>query len=304
MKRFIFSIFLIFLLCFGVQAQGLDSPVLTEPPDVDVVVPLTVDLQWDAVSGAQTYEVQISTTSNFAVLVNPNPINAANTNYQVPAGLLNPFTVYYWRVRAYNQNGPGEFSAPWSFRTSGTPTQEISSLEDVVDNYLSNHMNQANILNHKLDLALNQYNMNHLFQARLHMGLFKLRVVILEFSNFINNQNGGRLIFVADRILTLFTDDNNNVNFDLTPKEFNLQQNYPNPFNPATTIEYTIPKDGNVSLKVYDITGREVASLVNKYQDAGSYITTWDASNFGSGIYFYRMISGDYSATKRMVLKK
>jgi Secretion system C-terminal sorting domain len=304
MKRLILSSLLIFLLCFGLKSQPLDSPILTEPPDVDIVVPLTVDLQWNAVPGAQTYEVQISTTSDFTALVNPNPITAANTSYQVPAGLLSPFTVYYWRVRAMNQNGPGEFSAPWSFRTAGTPEQEISSLEDVVDNYLQNHMNQANILNHKLDLALHQYNMNHMFQARIHMELFKLRVFILEFAQFISNENGGKLIYNADKIIALLFGDNSAGNIDLSPNEYTLKQNYPNPFNPTTTIEYTVPKNGFVSLKVYDITGKEIASLINSYQNAGSYLVTWDASNYGSGVYLYRIIAGDYSATKRMVLKK
>lgn len=302
MKRYIFPVFLIFYLTIGLKAQ--DSPVLTEPPDVDVVVSSAVDLQWDAVQGAVEYEVQISITSDFSALVNPNPMMTTNTNYQVPEGLLQPFTVYYWHVRAIGVGSIGPFSAPWSFRTAGTPEQEINSLEDVVDTYLQNHMNQAHILNHKLDLALRQYNMSHLFQARIHMELFKLRVLILEFSNFINNEHGGRLIYNADKIMSLMIGDNITGNMDLTPNEYSLQQNYPNPFNPSTTIEYTIPKDGYVSLKVYDITGREIASLVNQYQNTGSYLVTWNASNFSSGVYFYRIVAGDYIATKRMVLKK
>jgi hypothetical protein len=304
MKRYIFPVFLIFYLSVGLKAQILDSPVLTEPPDVDIVVSLTTDLQWDAVPGAIAYEVQISTTSNFAALVNPNPITSVNTNYQVPEGLLSPFTVYYWRVRAIGESSIGPFSSPWSFRTAGTPGQEVNSLEGVVVNYLQNHMNQANILNHKLDLALSQYNMFHLFQARIHMELFKLRVLILEFTNFLTNEHGGRLTYNADKIISLMMGDNITGNIDLSPKEYSLQQNYPNPFNPSTTIEYTIPKDGYVSLKVFDITGREIASLVDKYQNAGSYIVMWDASKFSSGVYFYRIVAGDYIATKRMVLNK
>jgi len=304
MKRYIFPVFLIFYLTIGLKAQNLDSPILTEPPDVDVVVSPSVDLEWDAVSGAIAYEVQISVTNDFSALVNPNPITASNTSYHVPEGLLESFTVYYWRVRAIGASSVGPFSTPWSFRTAGTAEQEINSLEDVVDSYLQNHMNQAHILNHKLDLALRQYNMSHLFQARIHMELFKLRVLILEFSNFLSNEHGGRLIYNASKIISLMIGDNIAGNIDLTPNEFSLQQNYPNPFNPSTTIEYTIPKDGYVSLKVYDITGREIASLVSTYQNSGSYIVTWDASKFSSGVYFYRLITGDYSATKRMVLKK
>ena len=88
------------------------------------------------------------------------------------------------------------------------------------------------------------------------------------------------------------------------PNFYSLQQNYPNPFNPATKITYTIPKAGNVQLKVYDILGREVASLVNEVKQPGVYTVNFNASNYASGIYFYRIQSGDFSAVKKMVLVK
>lgn len=90
-----------------------------------------------------------------------------------------------------------------------------------------------------------------------------------------------------------------------TPLTFNLNQNYPNPFNPTTTIKYTVAKDVNVSIKVYDLLGREVAVLVNsEFKKAGSYAVNWNASNFASGVYFYRIEAGDFVEAKRMVLVK
>jgi hypothetical protein len=304
MKRYILCSFLIFYLSIGLNAQILDSPILTEPPDVDVVVPLTVELQWDAVPGAQSYDVQISSNSSFTGPITINSVNVPGTSYDIPAGMLNTFTIYYWRVRALNLYEVSEFSDTWSFRTAGTPGQEIPSLESVVYSYLQNHINQANILNRKLELSLRQFNMSHMRQAILHMQHFKLRVIILTFSNYLTNTQGERLVYIADKIIGLYSDDSPSAEIDLYPKEYSLQQNYPNPFNPTTTIEYKIPKDGYVSLKVYDIKGKEITSLVDKYQSTGSYIVMWDASNFSSGVYFYRIIAGDYSATKRMVLKK
>lgn len=86
------------------------------------------------------------------------------------------------------------------------------------------------------------------------------------------------------------------------PKEYALGQNYPNPFNPGTNINYAIPQNGYVTLKVFDILGREVATLVNEYKSAGFYTTQFDASELASGMYFYKMDSRDFRDVKKMVL--
>ncbi len=88
------------------------------------------------------------------------------------------------------------------------------------------------------------------------------------------------------------------------PKTFALEQNYPNPFNPTTTIGYDLPSASRVSLKVYDVLGREVATLVNARQAAGSYNAAFNAANFASGIYFYRLEAGSFVQTKKMLLVK
>ena len=88
------------------------------------------------------------------------------------------------------------------------------------------------------------------------------------------------------------------------PVKYALEQNYPNPFNPATQIKYSILSAGNVSLKVYDVLGREVADLVNKHQDAGHYTVNFNASALSSGIYFYRIESGSFVNVKKMMLVK
>jgi hypothetical protein len=88
------------------------------------------------------------------------------------------------------------------------------------------------------------------------------------------------------------------------PKDYALSQNYPNPFNPSTTIKFALPKDGFVTMKVYDISGREVARLVNEQKKAGYHDVLFNASNLASGVYFYRIQSNDFVMTKRMVLIK
>jgi hypothetical protein len=89
------------------------------------------------------------------------------------------------------------------------------------------------------------------------------------------------------------------------PAKFELAQNYPNPFNPTTTIRFAVPA-GNIHvrtvLKIYDMLGREVATLADGDKEAGTYQVTFDASSLTSGVYFYRMSAGNFSETKKMIL--
>ena len=98
------------------------------------------------------------------------------------------------------------------------------------------------------------------------------------------------------------------VNIDLAlavkviPTVFELSQNYPNPFNPSTQINYSLPQSGMVTLSVYNLLGQEVAGLVNEQKEAGTYITTWNAQNCPSGIYFYRLTAGSNTMTRKLLL--
>lgn len=91
---------------------------------------------------------------------------------------------------------------------------------------------------------------------------------------------------------------------NIIPEKFAVYQNYPNPFNPTTNIKFDIPKNTFVSLKVFDVLGKEVAVLINEERNAGSYSVDWNASVYPSGVYFYTFESKDFSATKRMLLVK
>lgn len=88
------------------------------------------------------------------------------------------------------------------------------------------------------------------------------------------------------------------------PTEYSLKQNYPNPFNPTTNIQFDLPQNNFVTLKIYDVMGREIATLVNEFKNAGKYIASFNAVNLSSGIYFYKVMAGSFVETKRMVLIK
>jgi hypothetical protein len=98
-------------------------------------------------------------------------------------------------------------------------------------------------------------------------------------------------------------------NTNIVPEKFNLHQNYPNPFNPSTKIRFEFPLSkgglkGVVTLKIFDILGKEIQTLVNEQLQPGTYEVTFDGSNLPSGIYFYKLTSGYFTATKKLVLLK
>jgi hypothetical protein len=109
----------------------------------------------------------------------------------------------------------------------------------------------------------------------------------------------GRFSIMIGNVITAIQQFGNEV-----PTSYGLNQNFPNPFNPSTTISYSIPKTSKVSLKVYDIKGQVVATLFDGNQNAGNYITQFDGSKLASGVYFFRLVSDNFSETKKMMLTK
>lgn len=174
---------------------------------------LTPLMDWSDVQKAPLYNIQVASGP-----VNVIATYTAQSNYQVPPGILSYNTTYYWRGRAYNGSGYGEWS-PYS--------------------------------------------------------TFTCTVVGIE-------QISGEV-----------------------PKEFRLYENFPNPFNPSTTIKFDLPKSSAVRLSVYDITGKDIETLVNEKLNAGSYETKWDGSKYAGGVYFCILTANNERlAVRRMVLIK
>ena len=88
------------------------------------------------------------------------------------------------------------------------------------------------------------------------------------------------------------------------PSQYSLEQNYPNPFNPVTTISFALPRESFVLLKVYDLLGREVATLTSEQISSGDHAVRWDASSFPSGVYLYRMQANNFTQTRKLILLK
>jgi hypothetical protein len=117
-------------------------------------------------------------------------------------------------------------------------------------------------------------------------------------SNFNINADG-----LIEKIQKIIGKDDIDMH-DEVYRTFSLEQNYPNPFNPVTTIKYEIPLRSFVTLQIYDMNGRVTASLINEIQEPGKHEVLWNAHSCMSGVYFYKLIAGEFRETKRMVLIK
>jgi hypothetical protein len=112
-------------------------------------------------------------------------------------------------------------------------------------------------------------------------------------------ENYTTLLDTSLRIITPVVTEN-----EIAPDEYVLNQNYPNPFNPVTVIKYSIPKTELVKLTVYDILGKEIETLVNEVKNPGEYRVDFNASSYTNGVYFYKLTTGNFSQTKKMLFVK
>ncbi len=125
---------------------------------------------------------------------------------------------------------------------------------------------------------------------------------LINTDKFINNYRAYKIYGFSVRCLKdVFSEVGENLS---KPNSFSLAQNYPNPFNPTTTINYSIPESNIVTIKVYDVLGTEITTLVNGFKNPGSYEISFDASKLSSGTYFYELKSGSFAETKKLLLIK
>ncbi len=118
------------------------------------------------------------------------------------------------------------------------------------------------------------------------------------FAGMFENQNGGAKVYKRDFIVSVERENNH------TPTKFSLDQNYPNPFNPSTTISFSIPEESFVRLEIFNSIGEKVSTLVSENMVAGNYKYDWNADEYSTGIYFYKITTGNFAETKKMILLK
>jgi hypothetical protein len=284
------------------------APVLAGPANGATDLVDTAAIRWNAPLTASWYQVQVATDSAFlsGMILSANVWDTV-TVVRSLAGQ----TPYYWRAKAVNPGGYGPYSQTWSF-ASALPA--IATLVKPANTAVNEPTNTTLVWN-------------------VTKGATSYRVQlarVADFSTMVTDTTG-----IADTSLAVTGLTNNKLHFWRVmarnalgsspwsstfkfatvplssiadqgglPLGYELRQNYPNPFNPQTTIPFTIGRTGEVSLRVYDLLGREVAILINGEMFAGSYQVVFDGSNLPSGVYFYRLIAEGKVETKRMLLLK
>jgi len=291
------------------------APSLISPPDNSVNISPTPTLIWNAVSGAQNYTVQISTTPNFAVITDSSTINVVQ--YIVPSEKLQLGYTYFWRVKANNAVGSSQWSTVWNFATQIGPSAP----------------NTPNLISPP-NFALNQSRTPTLiWDSVLTATSYKIQIstisnfgIIIDSANVTNNHQytvpTGKLFdnityfwrvnasnqYGSSPWSTVWRFTVNPTGFVLIesviPSEYNLYPNFPNPFNPTTKIKFDIPKQSFSTIEIFDVLGKQIDKIFEGNLFPGKYETTWNASKYNSGIYFVRLVSKDYTHTKKMLLIK
>ncbi|MEK9136742.1 MAG: T9SS type A sorting domain-containing protein, partial [Bacteroidota bacterium] len=260
--------------------------------------------------------VQVASDSTFGAGVIVNDSTVADT-FKTVSGLAGQVT-YYWRVRARNAGGTGSFSSSFNFRT-GSPaaptlvlpanlTTNVSLTPTHVWNRTPGALTYRMQLSTSVDFTTIVLDTSGMTDTSRTVGPLQLNTIYFWRVNGANAQGTG-LWSAVWRYRTILTSVEQTSGL---PTEYALHQNYPNPFNPLTTISFSLPEQEKVTLRIYDVLGREVRTLVDETLPRGEYQTQFDvrqtdsgqAGELSSGVYFYRLTAGGYVATKKMSVVK
>lgn len=291
-----------------------NAPTLQIPANGASNVVVTPTFQWGAVNGATSYKIQVSSVSNFAIIVDSAIV--ATNSYTIGAGILQPATAYFWRVNATNAVGTSAYSTTFNFSTvlnlpptpglisppngqagvSLTPSLIWEALSNVTSFQIqiSTQTNFSTITDSAtVSGSTNIYNVP---SGRLSLATnYNWRVRAINSSGTGAWSSSFSFFTVAVGV---------NVISSEIPKEFKLFNNYPNPFNPSTTIRFSLPKNEFASLRVYNASGKLVSEMLDNNIAAGTYEMEWKAGNLSSGIYFYTLETPSFRQTNRMILIK
>ncbi len=282
-------------------------PLLIGPADEATGLMTSVNLQWRRVSDAATYEVQLSTSSEFSDLT----FESEDSSTMATVEGLDFLQKYYWRVRALNAAGAGDWSEVREFTTRMEKPARVSlsSPEDetvVTEENISLEWDTAA----SAEWYRVQVSKTADFTIRLDTTNIDATSFFYEFdeeatyfwrvrAENTDDQGDWSEVRSFTYQIPLSAEDEQGL-----PTEFALAQNYPNPFNPTTNIRFALPQDTHVRMEVFDITGRRVAILVNDVRSAGYHHVTFDGSNFASGLYLYRITAGSFVETRKLMLIK
>jgi hypothetical protein len=291
------------------------KPTLTTPPNGNNELGTSATLQWLASQNAERYIVQVAKDSLFdsGMLLLVGEYRSTQIAFRnVIAG-----EIYYWRVKAFGQVGESEYSDIFRFQ-SGIPLQPLLSSPPHATTNVSLtpiftwfRTNSATSYRFQLSAAVQFYDTSIVIDKTIADTTLASTTVLIPNKIYYwrvsaVNAYGASVWSTGFGFKTTPSTD---IDDEEMPTEFNLKQNNPNPFNPVTQIRYSLPQLTNVQLKIYDILGREIKTLVNSEQAAGNCRVEWNGTDdhgvqVTSGIYIYRIITGEFVQTKKMMFLK
>ena len=276
---------------------------------------MSATLVWSVNANGERYIVQVAKDSTF----NSNLVLFVGEyrNNQIVVRNVIPGQIYYWRVKAFGQVGESEYSDVYSFQ-SGIPLAPVlNSPPHATYNVTLTPVftwfktNAATSYGFQLATTVQFYDTSIIIDQTIMDTTLVVTTPLTPNKNHFWRVSAIN-IYGASFWPTGFgfkTTSATDIEREEIPTEFSLNQNHPNPFNPVTQIRYTLPQLNNVTLKIYDILGREVKILVNSEQPAGAYRLEWNGTNnFGtqvsSGMYIYRIVAGKFIKSNKMILLK
>lgn len=288
-----------------------EDVALSAPANNAIDLPTTPDFEWNENSHADSFHVQISLQNDFSHLILDSLITENSFTPNMP---LKNDSLYFWRVKAINIAGESNWSSTWNFKTIASSLSTVRLLvpenesEEVEVNpeFIWEKQDAAN--SYQLQLSTNQ-NFTELIvdSTSITDTTFTHENNLEELTQYwwrirAENDAGSGDWSTAWNLTTLTTTDiDGNAGI---PAEVALHQNFPNPFNPTTNISYQMPEAGSVSLVIYDMLGREITTLVNERVTAGNHEITFDAGGLSSGMYIYRLETGNEVFTRKLMLIK
>lgn len=280
-------------------------PKSTSPADGTKNLPTSTTLSWNAVTNAVLYDLQVSDDITFITTLSVQN-GLASTSKDITG--LDAGKKIYWRVRANNATGSSGFSSKYFFSTILQTPTTLTATSSSSKNKLTWIDNSANETGFAIERKNGDANSTNAFAA---VETVPANTVTYTDQNVtagstytyriraVNNNSESNYSNTATVSTITGVEKNKQI-----PTEFKLDQNYPNPFNPTTIISYSIPENSFVQLKIYDLLGNVITTLVSENQSAGIYKITFDGSNLTSGIYFYQLITPKYTSTKKLMLVK
>ena len=287
-------------------------PSLNSPANDSEITDTTITLSWNKNKFAQSFHLQLATDSAFANIVYQD---SGLVNTSITFDSLEDGIKYYWRVLSGNNTdsvgGYAGYSKPFTFITLLNNPSNLNVKTALTANFLEWENNSSNadsvIIERKGGSDTLNYRVIAIVSGEVSSFVDKTPDTI----NVVSSLYTYRVKLINKYIASNYTYSPEIIwrapiysGKGYIPKTYSLRHNFPNPFNPTTSIVYDIPIDGLVVLKVYDVLGREVKTLVNEYKKAGRYKVRFSGKNLASGIYIYNLTSRDFSQTRKMVLQK